>query len=240
MSRSTGCGDQRLQHFEPELAPHHRRGRHDLHRQLVEPREPPRDHHLDAFGHAELAAAQQLLDEERIAVGVRMQTSDGLVADARALAGEHERLGLLRVQADERDLLHRRLAAQPREQVEQLVAELLGVAHRRRPRAASPGPGPAACARAAAWWRRPPTGGRRGSAPPSARARRTPAAASRPRTAGSGRLPARPGSAPASGACRRSAGMKRPSSARSGSSSGGKYSVCRCATRCWMAVMNGW
>ena len=60
-----------------------------------------------------------------------MQTSDRLVADARSLAGEHERLRLLRVQADERDLLHRRLAPQPREQVEQLVAELLGVAHRR-------------------------------------------------------------------------------------------------------------
>ena len=46
--------DQRLEHLQPELAPDHRRDRQrPASVSLVEPREPPRDHLLDALGHAE-------------------------------------------------------------------------------------------------------------------------------------------------------------------------------------------
>ena len=51
---------------------------------------------------------------------------------------------------------------------------------------------------------------------------------------------ASPSSGARSGAIRRRAGMKRPSSETSWASSAGKRTWLRWATRCWIAAMNGW
>ncbi len=124
--------DQRVEDLQAELAADHRGHRQRLHGRRVEALEPARDHLLDALGDAVVAVgvrAHELLDEERVAVGVRVQARrDGGVGPACP----HQRLGLARVEPAQRDPLERRLAAQPREQLGQLLAALLPrLAHRR-------------------------------------------------------------------------------------------------------------
>jgi hypothetical protein len=71
---------ERLQQPEVELAPEHARDLHRLARALRQPRDPPRGDLAHALRHAgvlEVAAvAQDLLDEERVALGLVVQRGD--------------------------------------------------------------------------------------------------------------------------------------------------------------------
>ena len=165
---------------------------------LGQPADPGRDDVAHALGHARVGdpravelrqMARELLDEERVAAGLRVDRGDG--AGRRVAADQLGDLPLVHaVEAQPRQLAP---ALQLGEQLRQRVARLqLGVAerahHQDRARAAAPGRGGG---RAAATSGRPSAGRRRSSAPgPARRAGARPPR--RRRTSGGGASRARP------------------------------------------------
>ena len=160
--------------------PDHRRDRQHLVGRLVEPREPPRDHLLDALGHADVRPRAAASPRRR--TGCRRCPRTGARISSSLTSWPSRASTSACVSAasspSSGEPLERRLAAQPRQQLGQLVAALLRrLAHRRDHQQLHRLGVLEHVRRAAAPSTCPPTAGRRGSAPPGTRARRTPAAA---------------------------------------------------------------
>ncbi len=115
--------EQGLEQSQVELAADDARHAQDLVGVVGELLQPARDHLLDALGHRDPAqrallelrqAAQRLLDEERVALGLLGQAPHELRGDVVA---RDQRARLLRRQPAQIDALEERLPAQPAEQL---------------------------------------------------------------------------------------------------------------------------
>ncbi len=123
-----------VEHVEVRLAADHRGDGEHLERRLAEPREPAAGDLAHAVGHARVQrdappraarvreVAQDLLDEERVALGLLVQLVDERGRRPAAVERGHERGRLAGVEAGQLDPLERPLAAQAREQRRERLA----------------------------------------------------------------------------------------------------------------------
>jgi hypothetical protein len=128
-------GEHRLEHPEAEALADHRGHREQVDGRLLERRQPPEDHLLDALGHPEgldLAAGhrrrggaaaeapQHLVDEERVPARVAEQLAHERRLRLDGAVGGQQVRHLLGVEAAEGELLEAVLAPQVGEQAQQL------------------------------------------------------------------------------------------------------------------------
>ena len=123
-----------VEDVEVRLSADDRGDREHRERGLAEPREPAAGDLAHAVGDAGVAqrqvagalqVPQDLLDEERVALGLLVQLGDEGGRGRRALELRHERRGLVRVQPGELEPLQRPLPPQPGEQRGERLALLV-------------------------------------------------------------------------------------------------------------------
>ena len=179
-----GHVDDALEHRQLELAADQRRDLKHALRALGQPRDAALDHVAQAVGHREAAAlaavarvaallqvAHELLDEERVAVGLVADRLHGRVRRRLAVRVAHQRGHLVQVEALEVQPRQRAVALQVGQRLEQRVAGrqlVVAVGAEQQHRRVAQRARPAGAAAAATSGR--PSAGRRGSAAAATRA----------------------------------------------------------------------